>query len=105
MDGNTFIGFSHEHSKAYCPHCDYIYEYSWNGCKPLSENKTCPECGNHDDVVSENFIETSISMSRMTSHHEDLTDEERKYYRKKISDLNAIRRKFDEYDKRKENHH
>lgn len=108
MEGNVFIGCSSASSLAYCPHCDYVYEYFWNGCNPFSEDPTCKKYGNFKDVVSEHHIEMHIEFARSLSHHEGepFTDEHRKSFRKVVSNLNAIRRKFDAYrEERDANRH
>ena len=115
--GNTFIGFSHSYDNGYCKACGNIFTYGWNGCNPLSEDKTCPKCGSFDDVESEHRIESHISIIKMFMGHDDLffkdeslTPEERekkleeskKRMRKEINELHRIRREFDKYNEEKE---
>ena len=100
--GNTFIGFSHAYDNGYCKKCGNIFTYSWNGCKPLSENKTCPKCGSFDDVESEHRIEEHIVMLKMFRGWNDVTEKQRKSFNQQINELNKIRREFDKYNEEKE---
>jgi hypothetical protein len=99
MDGNTFIGFYDAYSKAYCKKCGNLFVYHWNGCEPMCEDKTCPNCGEFDEVETENHINTRIDILKMFRGFPESNDDEVKRLRKQISELNAIRRKFDEYDR------
>lgn len=115
--GNTMIGFSDSYDHGYCKKCGNIFTYHWNGCKPLSENKTCPKCGAFDEVETEGFIEQHIDMMKMFMGHDELlawdknlSDEERAEkaekkrikIRKEINDLHKIRREFDKYKEERE---
>jgi len=101
--GNTFIGFSNSYDNGYCKKCGNMFTYHWNGCNPLSEDKTCPKCGSFEDVESEHRIESHISMLRMFIHNDDLTNEEqKKKMRKEINELNRIRRELDKYNEERE---
>lgn len=97
MDGNTFIGFCHETDIGYCQKCGNIFKYGWNGCDPLSEDKTCPKCGAFDKVETDGDIESHINMLKMLRDCNITNDEQKRSIRKEISDLNAIRRKFDAF--------
>jgi predicted RNA-binding Zn-ribbon protein involved in translation (DUF1610 family) len=100
---NEFIGFSNSYDNGYCKKCGNMFTYHWNGCNPLSEDKTCPKCGSFEDVESEYRIESHISMLRMFIHNDDLTNEEqKKKMRKEINELNRIRRELDKYNEERE---
>jgi hypothetical protein len=99
---NTFIGFSNSYDNGYCKACGNIFTYHWNGCKPLSEDKTCPKCGSFDEVESEHRIEEHISMLKMFKEWKDVTEKQRKGFIKQINELNRIRREFDKYNEEKE---
>jgi hypothetical protein len=103
--GNTFIGFSHSYDNGYCKKCGNIFTFHWNGCNPFSEDKTCPKCGNHDEVEAEHDIESHIDIIKMFMRCDDLLigdedkiEESRKRMRKEINELNRIRREFDKYN-------
>jgi len=101
--GNIFIGFSDDYDNGYCKKCGNIFTYHWNGCNPLSEDKTCPKCGSFEDVESEHRIEDHVSMMKMFMRNDDLTNEEqKKRTRKEINELNRIRREFDKYNEERE---
>jgi len=100
---DTFIGFSNSYDNGYCKKCGNMFTYHWNGCNPLSEDKTCPKCGSFEDVESEYHIESHISMLRMLIHNDNITNEEqKKKIRKEINELNKIRREFDKYNEERE---
>ena len=98
MDCHTRIGFNYVSSLGYCKKCKHIFRYGWNSCRPLSEDSSCPKCKSRKNVETENFIETRIQMLRGLTHSNIINDEQKKYLRKDISDLNEIRRKFDEFE-------
>jgi len=99
-DGMTTIGFCDDYAYGYCRVCENIFTYHWNGYNPLSQDKTCPNCGNYDKVVSSNGIENRISLIRDLVHSDITDDNEKIKLRQHISDLNKIRRKFDEYERK-----
>ncbi len=103
ISGNTFIGFRNDYDYGYCRKCGNIFKYNWNGCNPLSENKTCPKCGEFSEVETKHHIETHIEIIKMFRDHDILspTDDSKEYCRKEINELNRIRREFDKY---KESH-
>lgn len=102
-NGNIFIGFSDAYDNGYCKKCGNIFTYHWNGCNPLSEDKTCPKCGSFSEVESECRIEGHVSMLKMFMRNDDLTNEEqKKRTRKEINELNRIRREFDKYNEERE---
>lgn len=110
--GSTFIGFSHSYDNGYCKKCGHMFTFHWNGCNPFSENKTCPKCGNHDEVETEHGIESHIDMIKMfmgcdglfkdktlsQEENEKRTDDSHKRMRKEINELHRIRREFDKYN-------
>lgn len=100
--GNTFIGFSHSYDNGYCKKCGNIFTYSWNGCKPFSEDKTCPKCGAFDEVETEHHIESHIQMIKMLRNTDIMTEKGKKSAIKDINELNRIRREFDKYNNKKE---
>lgn len=102
MDGNTFIGFCYVTDVGYCQKCGNIFEYGWNGCKPMSQDKTCPKCGSFEDVETEDHIESHIHMIKMLRDCDITNDEQKRSMRKDISDLNEIRRKFDAFHEEKD---
>jgi len=99
---NTFIGFSNSYDNGYCKKCGNIFTYHWNGCKPLSEDKTCPKCGSFGDVESEHRIEDHIVTLKMFKGWKEVTEEQRTHYIKKINELNRIRREFDKYNEERD---
>ena len=107
--GSTFIGFSHSYDNGYCKKCGNIFTFHWNGCNPFSENKTCPKCGNFNEVETEHDIESHIDIIKMFMRCEGLLlgDEEkveklRKRMRDEITELHRIRREFDKYNEEQE---
>lgn len=102
FNAHTTIGFSDDYDHGYCTKCGNIFTFHWNGCNPLSENKTCPKCGAFDEVETENFIEQHINMIKMFRSSNFLTEKGRKEAPKQINELNRIRREFDKYKEERE---
>lgn len=116
-EGHIVIGFSHAYDNGYCKKCGNIFTYSWNGCNPLGEDKTCPKCGAHNEVETEGFIEQHINMIKMLMGRDELltldkklspeereikAEQSRKRMRKEINELHRIRREFDKYKEERE---
>lgn len=94
MDGNTRIGMSHERVKAYCKRCKKHFTYSYNGCKPMSENSSCPECSKNDQVETEKWIDNHIDLlQHLVYIHKE---EKQKIIREEIYELYKIKGEFRE---------
>ena len=97
-----FIGFYHVSEKGYCTKCKKVFNYGYNGVRGLLKGEgDCPTCGAGDiygDIIRERSIETSIMMNRSFIHSDMTTDDQKRDLRHKVSDLNRIRRLFDETD-------
>jgi hypothetical protein len=98
MRGDTFIGgVTMASGKAYCEKCNHVFVYHYNGCAGLLKGEgLCPKCRS-ENAVREDQVENQISILRSLIRSDITTDDQKKKMRSDISNLNKIRRLFDEY--------
>ena len=107
MDSDTRIGFCAAYEKAYCKRCKKVFTYNYNSCVGLRKGEgNCPHCGageKWEDIIREDFIDTSIRISRSLIHsnHEFMNDKKRENLRKEVNELLRIQRLFMEDEERK----